>query len=112
MVYLVEAFRPRDVPPAGDAVLRARTAASRARAVRLIGRLVVPADEVEFWLFDAEDRDELTVALAAARIDGSRISLVDELTLLSTTDRGTRRAAAAPTQRNRSRRHPSAAREV
>jgi len=47
-----------------------------------VGRLVVPSDEIEFWLFDAASREDLTTALAAAGIGGSRISAVEDLTLL------------------------------
>ena len=81
MVYLVEAYRSRS-PQAEDALGRVQGVLARSQAVRLIGRLTVPMDEIEFWLFDATARGDLTAALAAAGIGGTRISAVEELTLL------------------------------
>jgi hypothetical protein len=87
VVYLVEAFRSRDTMAGRDATWNARSALTP-RRVRLLGRLVIPTDETEFWLFEAASRDDLTAELSAARIVGNRISLVEELTLVAGLDGG------------------------
>lgn len=79
MVYLIEAYRSG--PPTRSQDVGQIEATARSRGVRLIGRLAVPADEIEFWLFDAASREDLTTALAAAGIGGNRISSVADLLL-------------------------------
>lgn len=77
MVYLVEAFRSRHADPVGNLVERVRAAAVR-RSVHLLGRFAIPSDEIEFWLFDAVSRDDLTATLAAAELGSNRISQVED----------------------------------
>jgi hypothetical protein len=78
VVYLVEAFRSRHARPAANRIERAR-AAALGRSAALLGRFAVPADEIEFWLFDAASRDDLAAALAAVDLGASRISEVEGL---------------------------------
>jgi hypothetical protein len=82
MVYLVEAFRSRVATgePSGPEL----TAQLARLDARLIGRLSVPADEVVFWLVEADSPDGLGAAFAAAEIAGNRISEVGDLALVST----------------------------
>lgn len=82
MVYLVEAYRSLGSIRTDRRIRRVR-AAAESRAVLLRGRLVVPSDEIEFWLFEAASRNDVTKVLAVAGITGSRISAVEELTLVA-----------------------------
>ena len=85
MVYLVEAFRSRHATPVPDLAQRVRAVATR-RSVSLLGRFAIPSDEIDFWLFDAASRDDLTATLDAAEIGTSRISQVEDLLLVSALD--------------------------
>jgi hypothetical protein len=81
MVFLVEAFRARvslDPPAPG------LPGAERRAGARVLGWVVVPADEIVFWLFEARTREALVTALQAAAIEGVRISEVSDLRLAPT----------------------------
>lgn len=82
MVYLVETYRSRGSARSRGLIRRVQAAAG-SRSVQLMGRLVVPSDEIEFWLFDAASREDLTTALTAAGIGEGRISAVEDLTLIA-----------------------------
>lgn len=82
MVYLVETYRSRGSAQSDGLIHRVQEAAG-SRSVQLVGRLVVPSDEIEFWLFDAASRADLATALTAAGIRESRISAVEDLTLIA-----------------------------
>ncbi|HEX3265814.1 MAG TPA: hypothetical protein VHR16_09130 [Candidatus Limnocylindrales bacterium] len=101
MVYLVETFRPYGSTQAPGRRWAPTTASSR--SVQLLGRLAVPSDEIEFWLFEAPSRDELTTALATAGMSESRISKVEDLTLLPAR-RGRKTRVQRATPRLRSKR--------
>ena len=81
MIYLVEAFRPRDGSPVRQIAARS-VAAVRREGVRLVGRLAIPEDEVVFWLFEATSRVELATARAAAGFGNTRISVVVDLSFV------------------------------
>lgn len=86
MVYLVETYRSRAASRERHSIRRLQADVA-ACAVHLVGRLVVPADETEFWLFEAGSMAEVANTLAVVGIDGGRISQVEELTLLGPSDR-------------------------
>jgi hypothetical protein len=102
VVYLIEAYRSG--PPTRSHDVGQIEAAARSWGVRLIARLAVPADEIEFWLFDAASRDDLTTALAAAGIGGNRISSVEDLLLRPVSDFDPKAGAVIPEVGRRDRR--------
>ena len=98
MVYLVESYRsPWSTRP--PLSLREVRTGVEARAVRLRARLVVPADEVEFWLFEGASMVEVGLAVAAVGIGGSRISEVEELALFDRSDRDPAVSRPVPVER-------------
>ena len=79
MVFLVEAFRARLSQDSPGLELAGPLA--RRPEARVLGWVVVPADEIVFWLFEAGTREALLSALRAAAIEGLRISEVSDLRL-------------------------------
>jgi len=84
MVYLVERFLAQSVDASPDRLRRVR--ADDGLSVRLRGRLVVPADETEFWLFEGASMVEVVSTLVVFGLGGGRISQVEELTLFGPFD--------------------------
>jgi hypothetical protein len=82
VVFLVESYRSRSSALAAERLRRLR-AGFEAQAIRLRGRLVVPADEMEYWLLEAASMVEVAAALTTAGIGRSRISEVEELALFA-----------------------------
>lgn len=85
MIFLVEAYRPPTDGHDADASGRAVEDAGSA-AIRYLGALALPSDEVVFQLFDAGSREDLLAALAAAAVRADRISEVTDYGLTSRAD--------------------------
>lgn len=73
MIYLIEAYRSTadgdDPDASGSAV-----AVAGQGAIRYLGALALPSDEVMFHLFDAASRQDLLAALATAGVRVDRVS--------------------------------------
>jgi len=73
----MEAYRARADSRDPDMIGRAVESAG-GDAVRYLGALALPSDEVVFQLFDASSREALVDALAASAVRADRISEVDD----------------------------------
>ena len=77
--FLAETYAPRDAPGA-DARRAAEIAAAAGQAsqpgarVRLLGAVVVPAEETCFWLYQAPSAAAVRAAMTLARLRPQRIT--------------------------------------
>ena len=82
--FLAETYTPRDAPAlargrAADAALAARQVRDEGVPVRLLGVIVIPDDEICFYLYRAPSAGAVDAALARAQLRPDRITQVTSI---------------------------------